>query len=116
VPCQPRTRPRYALARDHVEPSSRAILVGGDLRIFPPAFKHSHRLESSERSIERAVGCKRSPFGFPGEIAGDLITVKFRDVRAMKLQGREENGLFDREERTRLPAHGKLISRYLPNV
>jgi hypothetical protein len=90
-----------------VQPSARPVFAGGNRRILPAALKQPHRLESCERSIQRAVGNQQPSVGDIAEAFGYLVPVKFGDARSKEVGSADANPHLERHKPTRFSPHGR---------
>jgi hypothetical protein len=103
----------FASGGQCVQPSARPVFAGGNRRILPAALKQTHRLESCERSIQRAVGSQQPPVGDIAEAFGNLVPVKFGDARSEEVGSADANPHLERHKPTQFPSHGRILYRYM---
>lgn len=106
----------FACGRETVHAAARAILAGGNVRIFPLTFQQTHRFEPAECAVERPVRREKTMTALVAETFGDVVAVEFVSAFAAQTCGAEADGGFKREELTGLPSHVRTIGRYMPIV
>jgi hypothetical protein len=103
----------FASGGQCVQPSARPVFAGGNRRILPAALKQTHRLESGERSIQRAVGNQQPSVGDIAEAFGHLVPVKFGDACSKEVGSADANPHLERHQPTRFSSHGRIVYRYM---
>jgi hypothetical protein len=103
----------FALGRQRVETTARAILAGGDCGIFPPAHQQTHFFESSECAVKGAVRRQQAALLDIGEVSRDFVAVEVGHAVAMEIGGADANRDFERDQTTWLSSHTRILSRYM---
>jgi hypothetical protein len=104
---------RFAERRQGVQAASGPVLACRHVRIFPPALEQSHLLEPAEGAVERAVGGEQPGVGGIAERFRHFVAVELVFAPLAKRRSGRADGDFERNETSRFPAHGQIISRYM---
>lgn len=95
---------------DGVETTSRPILVGRNLWVFPLADHQAHLLKPPERAIQRSVGGEQSGVGGLLQLFGDEVTVESIRPACAQHQGSRADGELQRHEASGFSAHRHLYT------
>ena len=97
-----------------VEPSTGPTLGKSYLWFFPPRLQEPSGFESSQRLIERPIGCELVGLSDCLHVAGNREAVEFTATSLSQVQSGVENRLFDGEDGAWFTLHNVIIGRYLP--
>jgi hypothetical protein len=99
------SRRGFSNGRESVQSSSRAAFASGDLGVFPSARDKAHRLQSSQRSVERAVARKVTTITLIGELLRDEVAMKLINPMTGEIESSRTNVRLKLNKGSRLSAH-----------